>query len=284
MGADVKAIRNRIRSVESTMHITKAMELVASSKLRHATERMENSRFFFETLVASLSDFGDGIAESVFAPRKEIKRRALVVIAGDRGLAGGYNNNVFKTALATVSDGLPYAVLPIGRRAGEYFRHRGIPCLLEKTPTLEGFSLGDCAKVGRLLADGYRRGEYDEVKLIFTDYITMLSQNPATLPLLPLDPHRDDGEGERERRAETIYEPSAAAVLDAITPEYLSGMIYGAVCESFTSELAARRTAMDAASKNASEMIDRLSLRYNRARQSAITQEITEIIGGSEQQ
>ena len=282
MGADVKAIRNRIRSVESTMHITKAMELVASSKLRHATERMENSRFFFETLVASLSDFGDGIAECAFAPRKEVKRRALVVIAGDRGLAGGYNNNVFKTALAEVSDGLPWAVLPIGRRAGEYFRHRGIPCLLEKTPTLEGFSLEDCSNVGRLLADGYRRGEYDEVKLIFTDYITMLSQNPATLPLLPLNPHKDDREG--ERRAETIYEPSAAAVLDAITPEYLSGMIYGAVCESYTSELAARRTAMDAASKNAGEMIDTLSLRYNRARQSAITQEITEIIGGSEQQ
>ena len=284
MGADVKAIRNRIRSVESTMHITKAMELVASSKLRHATERMENSRFFFETLVASLSDFGEGIAECSFAPRKEVRRRALVVIAGDRGLAGGYNNNVFKTVKAVVSDGIPYAVLPIGRRAGDYFRHRGIPCLFEKTPTLEGFSMEDCARAGQLLADGFRRGEYDEVKLIFTDYITMLSQNPATLPLLPLDPHRDDEKSERVRRAETIYDPSPAAVLDAITPEYLSGMIFGAVCESFTSELAARRTAMDAASKNASEMIDSLSLKYNRARQSAITQEITEIIGGSEQQ
>ena len=142
----------------------------------------------------------------------------------------------------------------------------------------------DCARAGQLLADGYRRGEYDEVKLIFTDYITMLSQNPATLPLLPLDPHKDDEKSERARRAETIYDPSPAAVLDAITPEYLSGLIWGAVCESFTSELAARRTAMDAASKNASEMIDSLSLKYNRARQSAITQEITEIIGGSEQQ
>ena len=281
MGADVKAIRNRIRSVESTMHITKAMELVASSKLRHANEQMENSRFFFETLVASLSDFGDGIAESAFAPRKEVRRRALVVIAGDRGLAGGYNNNVFKTAASVVADGLPYAVLPIGRRAGEHFKRRGVPCLIDKTPTLEGFTLEDCSKVGKLLADGYRRGEYDEVKLIFTDYITMLSQNPATLPLLPLDPPKGETD---ERHAETLYDPSAAAVLDAITPEYLSGMIWGAVCESFTSELAARRTAMDAASKNASEMIDTLSLRYNRARQSAITQEITEIIGGSEQQ
>ena len=281
MGADVKAIRNRIRSVESTMHITKAMELVASSKLRHANEQMENSRFFFETLVASLSDFGDGIAESAFAPRKEVRRRALVVIAGDRGLAGGYNNNVFKTAASVVSDGLPYAVLPIGRRAGEHFKRRGVPCLIDKTPTLEGFTLEDCSKVGKLLADGYRRGEYDEVKLIFTDYITMLSQNPATLPLLPLDPPKGEAGGQH---AETLYDPSAGAVLDAITPEYLSGMIWGAVCESFTSELAARRTAMDAASKNASEMIDTLSLRYNRARQSAITQEITEIIGGSEQQ
>ena len=283
MGANVKAIRNRIRSVESTMHITKAMELVASSKLRHATERMEHSRFFFETLVASFSDFGEGIAESSFAPRKEVRRRALVVIAGDRGLAGGYNNNVFKTVAAESSDGIPYVVLPIGKKAGEYFRRRGIELLCDKVPTLEGFSMDDCAEAGRLLAEGYRRGDFDEVKLVFTDYITLLSQNPAVLPLLPLKPPPKDGT-KTGPHAETIYDPSAAAVLDAITPEYLSGMIYGAVCESHTSELAARRTAMDAASKNAGEMIDDLSLRYNRARQSAITQEITEIIGGSEQQ
>jgi F-type H+-transporting ATPase subunit gamma len=280
MGANAKAIRGRIRSVESTMHITKAMELVASSKLRHATARMEKSRFFFETLVAAFSDFDREARGSVYAEAREDKPQIYVVIAGDRGLAGGYNNNVFKL-VRELSAGKDARVIPIGKKAVEYFRRHGIPTVGEGYLSLEDFSMQDCAEVGKLLAEEYREGRCGGVTLVFTNYLSMLSQAPLSLPLLPL---RIEETADGGPRASVLYEPSSEAVLDAIVPEYLSGMVYGAICESYTSELAARRTAMDSASKNASEMIDELSLRYNRARQSAITQEITEIIGGSEQQ
>ncbi len=280
MAANAKAIRTRIRSVESTMHITKAMQLVASSKLRRATERMERSRFFFATMVAAFSDFGAGIAGSVYARERESGERVFVVIAGDRGLAGGYNNNVFKAVREAAGDE-PYAVLPIGRKALEYFRRRGVSIVGEGYPSLEDFSMTECAAVGRLLADGFREGKYREVTIVFTNYITVLSQTPATLRALPLRVPTPAPSEERGPHALVLFEPGEGEVLNAIMPEYLSGLVYGAVCESFTSELASRRAAMDSASKNAEEMIEDLSLKYNRARQSAITQEITEIIGGS---
>ena len=138
----------------------------------------------------------------------------------------------------------------------------------------------DCAAVGRLLAEGFREGRYREIRLLYTGYISMLSQSPKSIELLPL--RESEGEAKKESAsASVLFEPSESAVLEAIVPEYLSGLVYGAVCESYTSELAARRSAMDSATKNAEEMIEDLSLKYNRARQSAITQEITEIIGGS---
>ena len=280
MAANAKAIRTRIRSVQSTMHITKAMQLVASSKLRRATERMESSRFFFETMVAAFSDFGEGIKDSVYANRGTSGERVFVVIAGDRGLAGGYNNNVFGAVREAAGDE-PYAVLPIGKRAVEYFKRRGTAMIGQGYASLESFGMRECAAVGRELALGFREGKYREISLVFTNYITVLSQTPAVLPMLPLRLREAASDGERQPRALVLFEPGESAVLSAIMPEYLSGLIYGAVCESFTSELAARRAAMDSASKNAQEMIEDLSLKYNRARQGAITQEITEIIGGS---
>ena len=280
MAANAKAIRTRIRSVQSTMHITKAMQLVASSKLRRATERMERSRFFFETMVAAFSDFGRGIEGSVYARERESGERVFVVIAGDRGLAGGYNSNLFKAVREAAGDE-PYAVLPIGRKAVEYFRRRGVPLVGEGYPSLEDFSMAECAAVGRLLADGFREGKYREISIVFTNYVTVLSQLPATLRALPLQVSASAPRGETGPRALVLFEPSEGEVLRAIMPEYLSGLVYGAVCESFASELASRRAAMDSASKNAEAMIEDLSLKYNRARQSAITQEITEIIGGS---
>ena len=279
MGANVKAIRGRIRSVESTMHITKAMQLVASSKLRRATERMEQSRFFFETMAEALDGFGEGLSGSVYAECREKGERVFIVIAGDRGLAGGYNSNMFR-AVSDAAGGEPYAVLPIGRKAVEYFKRRGVGIVGDGYSSLEDFSMQDCAAVGRLLAEGFREGRYREIRLLYTGYISMLSQSPKSIELLPL--RESEGEAKKESAsASVLFEPSESAVLEAIGPEYLSGLVYGAVCESYTSELAARRSAMDSATKNAEEMIEDLSLKYNRARQSAITQEITEIIGGS---
>ena len=270
MPQNAKQLKQRIRSVDSTMHITKAMELVASSKLRRATENMEASRPYFASLTEAIAQLS--AAESVFTKKSENARPCYIVIAGDRGLAGGYNNNIYKLMKAE-TDGKNACVVPIGKRIADYAARRGYD-VLKSYPSTENISLSDCAALGNMLKDKFSKGEIDGVYVIFTKYVSMLSQQPTVKKLLPLD------ECEKPQGF-TLFEPSAEAVLAAVIPEYLSGMTYGAVCESFASELSARRTAMDSASKNAAEMIDALGLRYNRARQSAITQEITEIIGGS---
>ena len=140
--------------------------------------------------------------------------------------------------------------------------------------------VGDCFTVSKMLSKGFLAGEFDEIHVVYTNFVSMLSQSPATLKLLPLE--HVTRPGEQSSDCLTLYEPDSMAVFDAIIPEYLGGLIYGALCESVTSEQGARRTAMDAATKNAEEMISDLSLKYNRARQGAITQEITEIVAGAE--
>lgn len=278
-GASARDVKNRIRSVESTMHITKAMELVASSKLKKAKERMESSRVFFTTLYDTLCDIANynNDFSSVFVQKRPVRKCCYVVVAGDRGLAGGYNSNVFRKARESGED-VPYCVVPIGKKAVEYYRKSNTEILTEAYAAISTVDLDKCSALGRELAEWYKAEKFDALVLVYTDFVSMLSQMPAAKPLLPLTV---DSSRERQK-GYILYEPSCAAVFNQIIPEYLSGMVYGAVCESYASELAARRTAMDSATKNASDMIDALSLRYNRARQAAITQEITEIVAGAE--
>lgn len=278
-GASARDVKNRIRSVESTMHITKAMQLVASSKLKKAKERMEHSRAFFTSLYDTLSDLAsvNGDFSSVFVRERPVKKACFVVVAGDRGLAGGYNSNVFRLVHEIAGD-TPYCVVPIGKKALEYYHKIGVDVVSEDYAVVSTLGLSQCSKLGKQLADGFRKGAFDAVYLVYTDFVSMLLQMPAQKKLLPLVVDERKG----QKKAFILYEPSASGVFNQIIPEYLSGMAYGAICESYASELAARRTAMDSATKNASDMIDALSLQYNRARQSAITQEITEIVAGSE--
>ena len=278
-GATARDVKNRIRSVESTMHITKAMQLVASSKLKKAKERMEHSRVFFTALYDTLSELerANGDDTSIFVRAREVKKACFVVVAGDRGLAGGYNSNVFRMVQETAGN-TPYCVVPIGKKALEYYRKIGVEVVSEDFSVVSAVGLPQCSKLGKLLADGYRKKEYDAVYLVYTDFVSMLMQQPDQKKLLPLVVD----ESKEQKKTFILYEPSATGVFNQIIPEYLSGMAYGAICESYASELAARRTAMDSATKNASDMIDALSLQYNRARQGAITQEITEIVAGSE--
>lgn len=278
--ASMKDIKNRIRSVESTMQITKAMELVASSKLRRAKERAESTRPYFTTLHQTLSDIAYSNTEfsSPFVQKREVKKVCYVMIAGDRGLAGGYNSNLFK-AVAAAMEGKNLCVLPIGKKAVEYCAHRGIEMVSDQYVSVEDLKLRDCFSVARLLCRQFREGAFDELYVGYTNFVSMLSQQPAVLGLLPIHYERPE-----KAKAESLleYEPSSGAVYNAIVPEYVGGLLWGAVAESLASELGARRTAMDAASKNAGEMIEDLSLKYNRARQGAITQEITEIVAGAE--
>jgi len=284
-GASMKDIKNRIKSVESTMQITKAMELVASSKLRRARERVDNSRPFFNTLYAALVDIAKNNTElsSPFVIQRPVKKACYVMIAGDRGLAGGYNSNLFKSTVAHIDD-KEVCVLPIGKKAVEFCERKGYEIITKNYMIAEDVSFDDCDQIAQMLCKSYLNGEFDEIFISYTNFISMLSQTPVVMSVLPLaSSKKDDTKVEKKAKGLIIYEPSAEEVFDSIIPDYLGGVLYGAMARSWVSELAARRTAMDAASKNAAEMIESLSLSYNRARQGAITQEITEIVAGAEQ-
>ena len=282
MAANMKAVKLRIKSVQSTMQITKAMELVASSKLRKATERAEVCRPYFETMHQTLVDIAQGNTDfsSVYARESGNEKCCYVLIAGDRGLAGGYNTNLFK-CLEAASLNQDFLVLPIGKKAVEYSKRNGFACVTESFGEIADVSVADCFEMANLLCGEFKKGEFGHIDLCYTKFVSMLSQQPSAIPVLPLKDLTDKQDTKSIRNL-ILYEPDASEVFDAIVPEYLAGLIYGAVCESVASELAARRTAMEAATNNAEEMIEKLNLHYNRARQASITQEITEIVGGAE--
>lgn len=282
MAANMKSVKLRIKSVQSTMQITKAMELVASSKLRKAKERAEVCRPYFETMHQTLVDIAQGNTDfsSVYARESGNEKCCYVLIAGDRGLAGGYNTNLFK-CLEAASVNQDFLVLPIGKKAVEYSKRNGFACVTESFGEIADVSVADCFEMANLLCGEFKKGEFGHIDLCYTKFVSMLSQQPSAIPVLPLKDLTDKQDTKSIRNL-ILYEPDASEVFDAIVPEYLAGLIYGAVCESVASELAARRTAMEAATNNAEEMIEKLNLHYNRARQASITQEITEIVGGAE--
>ena len=278
-GVSTKEIKNRIRSMESTKQITKAMEMVAASKLRRAQAQVAASRPYFEILrdtideiVASNRDFS-----SPYLSARPVKKVAYIVIAGDRGLAGGYNSNILKLVQSRIA-GQDATVLPIGKKAVDYFRSRKIQMLSENYAVAADIGIGDCFSIAKQLSKAFRNGEFDEIYVAYTNFVSVLSQTPSVMQLLPLV--RDTKKQEGPSR-DFLYEPDCTEVFEAIIPEYLGGILYGALCESRASEQAARRTAMDSATSNAEDMIADLSLKFNRARQAAITQEITEIVAGS---
>ena len=278
-GGSMKDIKLRIKSVENTMQITKAMELVASSKLKKARDRMESARPYFMTLFNTLSDIAAYTVDfsSPFLVKRPVKKSAYVLIAGDRGLAGGYNNNMFKLFTAHSQD-KNAVVIPVGKKAVDFCKRRNIEIFTEEYSQVEDLSSADCTDIGDLLSDSFEKGEIDEVFICYTTFVSMLSQSPEIIQVLPLVSVNADT---YQRNTITEYEPDPEELFHMLVPQFVTGLVYGAVTESWASELAARRTAMDAASKNAQEMVSGLSLQYNRARQAAITQEITEIVAGA---
>lgn len=279
-GTSTKDIKNRIKSVENTGQITKAMELVATSKLRHAKIKAETTRPFFEILKDTLDSIKRNTTDfsSVYMKKREIKKTCVIVIGGDRGLAGGYNINVFKKA-KEVMDGGECVVLPVGKKAFEYYKKQGAEIFSDLYPVVSDVNIPRCYDIGGAISFGFKKGDFDRLLIVYTKFVSMLTQEAVCEEILPLIDTKDNKPKSKQL---TIYEPSADAVFDKIVPQYISGVIYSAICESQASEHAARRTSMESASKNAAEMIDDLTLKYNRARQAAITQEITEIVSGAE--
>ena len=298
---NMKAVKLRIKSVQNTMQITKAMQLVAASKLRKAKERAETSKPYFQIMRQTLIEIARSNTDFMSPYTKQVKNEKwlYVVIAGDRGLAGGYNSNLFKF-MESETRGRDFMVLPIGKKSVEYFQHRGVEILTEEYAEVAKISVSDCFSVSKLICDAYSKGRFGHVLLCYTDFVSMMTQTPCSTSLLPL---ADFGTETQETETETrdtktqkeeaesgsehahdliLYEPDSETVFNAIVPEYLAGLLYTSISISVASELAARRTAMEAATDNAGKMIEDLSLYYNRARQASITQEITEIVAGAE--
>ena len=279
-GVSTKEIKNRIRSMESTKQITKAMEMVAASKLRRAQAQVSNSRPYFEILSNTVTSIvrSNKDLSSPYLQKRDVKKVMYIVIAGDRGLAGGYNSNILKMVQSEIQ-GKDAVVLPIGKKAVEFFRTRKVPALTESYAEVAELTVGDCFSISKILNKAYLAGEFDEVRIAYTEFGSVISQIPTSKQLLPLV--LDMQEEKTGSTSDIIYDPGCEEVFAAVVPEYLGGVIYGAVCESRASEQAARRTAMDAATSNAEEMIADLSLKFNRARQAAITNEIIDIVAGS---
>lgn len=264
MGGNTKTLRTRIKSVDSTLHLTKAMGLVASSKIRRATESMNRGREYSRALEETVADLScvEECRKSPYMAKRGGGKTCLAVIAGDRGLAGGYNANIFRL-MREFSD---VEVIPIGKRACD--RWGGKLLFAEK------FNYSDAREIAEKVCRDFAEGEIDRFGIVCTKYHSLMSQEAEVKWLLPL-------ERSEKKSVGAIFEPDEITVLNAIIPEYITGMLMACVKESFACEVAARRVAMDSAGKNAQEMIDALGLEYNRARQSAITQEITEIVAGS---
>ena len=278
-GVSTKEIKNRIRSMESTKQITKAMEMVASSKLRKAQSQVMNTRPYFEILHKTIQQIvaADREVSSAYLHQRLVKKTAYIVIGGDRGLAGGYNSNVLKLCTGNMQSDTA-VVLPMGRKAVDFFESKQFSIWTKNYREADAVTVGDCFSVAKQLCKAYLCGQIDEIYVVYTRFVSVLSQTPEFMRLLPLKPEPMENTGSF---GQIVYEPDSNQVLEAIIPEYVGGLLYGALCESRASEQAARRTAMDAATHNAEDMIADLRLKFNQARQSAITQEITEIIAGS---
>ena len=277
----MKTIKNRIRSIQSTMQITKAMQLVASSKLRKAKARAEQARPYFNELYKTMCEIASANTDfsTIYTVKREVKHRLFIVVAGDRGLAGGYNSNVLKMAVAAhANDAEKPKIIAIGKKAGEFFAKRDYDIVASYANIAEDIKPNTAQDIANLAIDMFANGEVDEVVVFYTMFVSSMSQEPHSMSVLPMETV------ELEDYGVMNYDPSPEAVFNRIVPRFTASLIQCAVVESYASEQGARRTAMENATDNADAMTESLSLLYNRARQSSITTEIIDIVSGASAQ
>lgn len=263
------------------MQITKAMELVASSKLRKAKLRAEDARPFFDaqySLMCRIAGETENLS-TVYTRHREVKNRLFIVIAGDRGLAGGYNSNILKLVQQTHGNEYMPKIIAVGKKSTEFFTKHEYDVVAQFPGIAEHIKTADAADIAQIATDLFAKGEVDEIELFFTQFVSPLVQTPTRMPVLPID--APTGKAVPENKAGTTYDPSPEAVFNRVIPKLITSLIMCAVNESYASELGARRTAMENATDNAEEMIANLSLMYNRARQEKITNELNEIVSGA---
>lgn len=281
--ATMREIKQRIRSVNSTQQITKAMNLVSAAKLQQARGKLEQVRpYFNETkqIIGTILKYSEVLNYPYLVSRKG-NRKAYIVVTADRGLCGGYNANIFKEVEAQVQSKDSVSIISVGKKGRDFFQKQGYHVLGQYSGISEDPTYSDALKIGELGIKMFQEETIDELYLVYTSFISTIQQEPITLKLLPLDP--SDFQREAQEKVPLMrYEPNPEGVLGYIIPKYVNNLIYGGLVEASASEQGARMTAMDTATENANTMIDSLTLQYNRARQGAITQELSEIVGGAE--
>jgi len=285
--ATLRDIRRRIRSVESTQKITRAMKLVAAAKLRRAQERILAARPYAGKMAELLgnlvsgADAGDG-AHPLLA-RREGPRRQIVIITADRGLAGAFNSNIIRRAVEFIrqSQAPEVTLVVVGRKGRDFFRRRGYAIKHEMLGFWDKLAYSHASELADAFMRQYLEGEVDEVHLLYNEFRSVAVQRPIRAQLLPIP--RAEGEGAAAAASvDYIYEPGPAAILDDLLPRHVRTQVFRALMESIAGEYGARMTAMEAATKNAKEMIGVLTIQYNKARQEKITKELLDIVGGAE--
>lgn len=283
--ASVRDIELRIRSVEGTKQITKAMKLVSTVKLQKAKNQVEQTRPYFEKTretIGSILAATDSIDVPFMNSEREVKKKAYIVITSDRGLAGSYNLGICKLVAENI-DRNSSCIVPVGKKARDFFKGRNYDIYKSYIGYTERPDFRQAGEIGSQLMEAYQAEEFDEVYLAYTHFKSTINHEPQLIKLFPLDASDFEGYGEESQdpMEKMTYEPDPEYVLSKIIPKYVDSIIYGALVESSASEQGARMTAMDSATGNADEMIEKLTLAKNRARQSAITQELAEIVGGA---
>jgi len=278
-------LRRRIRAVKSTQQITKAMKMIAASRLRKSQERILNARpYANQTLrvLRGLAARTDPSVHPLLAVREE-KRALVFIITADKGLCGSFNTNIIKAAGHELLGGGPRRVVLglIGRKGREFFSRRGYPIVYERTHFFQRLSFDDAAAIAKVAIEEYSEANIDAVYLVYNEFKSVLQQRIVTERLLPI-PREDLDDTDPAARAEYVYEPDAATLFGEMLPAYVRTEVWRALLESAAAENAARMTAMDAATKNASEMIDALTLYMNKVRQAGITREIIEVVSGAQ--
>lgn len=284
-GVGTRDIKRKIKSVNSTMQITKAMELVSTAKLKKSKDRLEMTRPYYETVLKTVNDImrDSDIEEHEYLSNREVKKSLYIVLSGDRGLCGGYNVNAIKTALNHIEEPEKAVIIPVGKTAVKFFNRNGFEIEKEFLGISEKPQFADARKIARIAMNLYSQEKVDAVHLVYTRMESTISQVATRLQLVPLDSSAATETVEKAEDGEvTEFEPSAEVVLDFLIPKSIESTIFGGLIESSASEQAARRIAMENATDNAVERIDELTLTYNQARQAAITQEINEIVSGAE--
>lgn len=278
--ASTREIKRKIKSVNSMQQITKAMNLVSAAKLQRARAALEETRPFAELtkgVIASIVQGSKGITHP-FLEEREVKKTLVIAIASDRGLCGGFNSNISKEAFQ-LGQGKDAEYITVGNRIKDYLLRRHMDVITHYPGESENPTYGLASKMGRTAVSKFLNKEVDEVYLVYTAFKSTIQHDPTVFRVLPVDTSKFAAV--EKRTAQMLFEPSEEEVLDDVIPKYVNIAIFGSLVESGASQQGARMTAMDSATENAGEMIGKYTLQYNRARQGAITQEITEIVGGA---